>query len=185
MSTVPSPIPSPNKSNFEVFIEMLRKEQAMKNELPKIEKIVENVFSHMIEVDDKTLISGKIPPLNLELNKLVEIDKSEIPLYNIIFLCLNDMLISHFKNGFYSNEMNEKTKIILDAGIGSSNLKDYISKIFFEELRARNLVPNNSTKVFSLVSISKEKDNSPSNQPRGSSIESSETSLNSKTRGGN
>jgi hypothetical protein len=152
MVETPSTSTSTKKSTTEALIEMLRKDEAMQNELPKIEKIVENVFSHILELDNQKLLKGEIPSLDPK-EKKIEVDDTEIPLYNNIFRCLNKMFLSHFESGVVSNQVDDKTNLMLKTGLGSLNLADYISKIFFEELRARGLVPNSTAKAISSTSI--------------------------------
>lgn len=152
MVETPSTSTSAKKSTTEALVEMLRKDHAIQNELPKIEKIVENVFSHILELDNEKLLKGEIPSLDPK-EKKIEVDDTEIPLYNNIFKCLNKMFVSHFESGVFSNQVSDKTNLMLKTGLGSANLADYINKVFFEELRARGLVPNSTARAISSISI--------------------------------
>jgi len=158
MVETPSTSTSAKKSTTEALVEMLRKDHAMQNELPKI---VENVFLHILELDNEKLLKGEIPFLEPKEEKNEvdateeknEVDATEIPLYNNIFKCLNAMFVSHFESGVFSNQVSDKTNLMLKTGLGSANLADYINKVFFEELRARGLVPNSTARAISSISI--------------------------------
>jgi hypothetical protein len=146
MSDNPSSSISAKNKDLETLIELLKKDKAFEHELPKIEKIFENVFSYIIDVKDKHLIEGKIPCIATAENS--EISADEILLYNNIFKCLNKLFVSHFHDGVLNNQVDDKTILFIKCGIGSENFIDYIRRIFLEELRSRQLAPNNNAKIF-------------------------------------
>jgi hypothetical protein len=146
MSDNPSSSTSAKNKDLETLIELHRKDQAFKHELPKNEKILENVFSHILEVSDDNLISGNIPYIISSENTEFSVD--DIRLYNNIFKCLNKMFVLHFKDGVLNGKVDDRTILFLNSALGSQNSIDYIEKIFLEELRSRKLAPNNNAKIF-------------------------------------